>query len=161
MDRQIKLRVHHFYDIIRDFGSGKKIEPHPYGHSLHKIARLILSKPNLGIKIVVSCDSICVGCSHYKTGHCDDTVTQRKDFTLKEEFNDYIDRRIMDKCQIKEGSVLTPIQLCRKAKDYLDNINYIYLGNEDWHTKERKENVIKGVEHYLRLHNFTHNLKED
>ena len=158
MDKSIKLRVHHFYDIIRDFGSGKKIEPHLYGHSLHKIAELIRSKPSLKIKIIVDCDSICDGCSYYKDDHCDDVVTHREDFILKEEFNNYIDKRIMGKCQIKEGDVFTPIQLCQKAKCYLDNVDYIYLGNDEWHTKERKKKVIKGLNYYSRLHGFSLNL---
>lgn len=159
MDKSIKLRVHHFYDIIRDFGSGKKIEPHPYGHSLHKIAQLIRSKPNLKIKIVVDCDSICNGCSHYKNGHCDDVVRHRRDFTLKEEFNNHIDRRIMAKCQVKEGDVLTPIQLCQKAKCYLDDIGFVYLGDDEWHIKKRKKNVIEGLKFYSQLHSFSLNPK--
>lgn len=154
MSKLIRLRIHHFYDIVRNFGIGKKIEPHPYGHSFHKIAQLIRSDPNLKIKIVVNCDSVCEGCSHYKGGHCDDVITHRRDFTLKEEFNNHIDERIMTKCQIKESDILMPIQLCQKAKCYLDNIEFIYLGNDEWHTRERKNNTVKGLKYYSQLHGF-------
>jgi hypothetical protein len=139
MDNVIRLRVHHFYDIIRDFGSGKEFVPHPYGHSLHKIAQLIRLNPNLNMQMLVSCDSICEGCLHFKNDHCDDVITHRKDFTLKEEFNNHIDNRIMGKCKIKERDFITPIQLCQKAKYYLKNIHFIYLGDEDWHIKKRKK----------------------
>ncbi|MFC1726970.1 DUF1284 domain-containing protein [Patescibacteria group bacterium] len=155
MDKSVRLRVHHFYDVIRDFGVGKKIEPHPDGHSFHRIAQLIRSNPKLKIKIVVDYDSICDGCSHLKGGHCDDVVNHRKDFKLKEEFNNYVDRRIMDRCQIKEGEILTPFQLCQKAKCYLDNIGLVYLGNDEWHTKGRKKNVNKGLKYYSQLHGFS------
>lgn len=150
----MNLRIHHFYDIIRDFGRGKIIEPHPYGHSYHKAAEKIRENSNLKIKIVVENDSICAGCSHLKEGHCDDKITHRQDCTSKEEFNNQIDKRIMKVCSIEESSIFTPIQLCEKAKKYLEGIEQVYDGNDSEHTLIRKQNVIKGIKYYSKLHNF-------
>ena len=144
-NKQINLRVHHFFDIIRDFGKGEDISPHPYQHSFHKIANLIRNNSDLRIKIVIKCDSVCDGCIYYKKGYCEDVLNHRKDFISKEEFNNQIDRRIIEKCLIKKGEILTPIQLCQKAKLYLDNINFIYAGNNRFHTEQRKKDVIKGL----------------
>lgn len=149
-DKQINLRIHHFFDIIRVFGKGKSgLFPHPYGHSFHKIAEIIMSNPSLKIKNVIECDSVCDGCVHYKNGHCDDSISYRKDFASKEKFNDRIDKRIIEKCLIKEGEILTPVQLCEKAKLYLDNIEFIYSGNDLWHTEQRKRDVSKGLKFYF------------
>lgn len=152
-NKQINLRIHHFFDIIRAFGKEEdNLSPHPYGHSFHKIAMII--KNNLGLKIknVIECDSVCEGCVHYKNGHCEDSINYRDDFASKEEFNNQIDKRIIEKCLIKEGEILTPIQLCEKAKLYLDNMEFIYSGNDFWHTEQRKKDVSKGLEFCLELH---------
>ncbi len=152
-NKRINLRIHHFFDIIRAFGKGENnLSPHPYGHSFHKIAMIIRNNPDLKIKNVIGCDSVCEGCVHYKKDYCDDSIDYRKDFVLKEKFNDQIDKRIIEKCSIKKGEILTTIQLCEKAKLYLDNIEFIYSGNDLWHTEQRKEDVSKGLKLYLELH---------
>lgn len=147
------LRIHHFFDIIRDFGAGKDFKHHSYGHSLHKIALLIKKNPNLKLRLVVRCDEICKGCRHFIKGHCDDVMTRRKDFTLKEEFNNFIDNKILNACFLKEGNIVTPAELCKKAQFYLDNIFIIYEGNEKENTQSRKDNVIKGLKTYRHWHN--------
>ena len=49
--KQIDLRIHHFFDIIRAFEKESIITPHPHQHSFHKIANLIRANSNLKIKI--------------------------------------------------------------------------------------------------------------
>ena len=150
----MELRIHHFYDIIRDFGSGKDIKPHPYGHSYYKVAELIRKNPNLQIKIVVGADAVCEGCKFLKDGKCLDKITHRKDFTSKEDFNNYLDKRIIKVSSFNEGDVLTPVELCKKAKSYLEKIEWVYEGNDPEHTEKRKENFINGLKDYSELHGF-------
>jgi len=155
-DKRVNLRIHHFFDVIRAFGifKEKNIKPHPYRHSFHKVAELIRINPDLKIKIVVECDCVCDGCVHCINGLCDDKINYRKDFSSKEELNNCVDKRIMEKCLIKEGETLTSVQLCQKANTYLDNIDFIYSGNDSWHIKRRKENVIEGLNYYSKFHGF-------
>ena len=40
----MELRIHHIFDIIRDFGSNKTFEKHAFGHSYHFIAEKILKE---------------------------------------------------------------------------------------------------------------------
>ena len=152
-NKQINLRIHHFFDIIRTFGKREdKLSLHPYVHSFHKIAGIIKDNPGLKIKNVIECDSVCEGCIYYKNGRCEDSINYRNDFVSKEKFNNWLDERIIEKCLIKKREVLTPIQLCGKAKLYLNNMEYIYSGNDFWHTEQRRENVSKGLKLYLELH---------
>lgn len=153
MVSKVNLRIHHFYDIIRDLGSGKKSWKNSYNNSLDEVARLIISDTKLKIKLVLSCDSICDGCIHNKNGHCDDKITHRKYFTSKELFNNFIDEKILKYCELKIGDIYTPGELCNKAKKYLENIEKIYFGNDPKNTKERKENFVKGLK--LILKDFT------
>jgi len=148
----VKLRIHHFFDIIRDFGRKVELKPHPYGHSYHKVAKAIWNYPYLKIRIVAESDDICVGCIHLKDNSCDDLISFRKDFRHKEKFNDFIDRKIMKACLINNDEVLNPVQLCTKTRLYLANILWIYDGNDLEHTLSRKESIIRGLKEYSEKH---------
>lgn len=142
------IRIHHFYDMIRDCGAGKHVTPHPYGHSLHKVYQQIMDDPKLQMRIVVGADSVCENCVHLIDGRCDDVVVHRHDFSSKEEFNEHIDRRILQACNLNEGDFLTPFELCEKARGYIEKMEWIYEGNDVENTRIRKLNFIKGLEIY-------------
>uniref|UniRef100_UPI003216DF0A hypothetical protein n=1 Tax=uncultured Draconibacterium sp. TaxID=1573823 RepID=UPI003216DF0A len=148
----MKLRIHHFFDIIRDLGSGKEITPHPYGHAYHTVAEKILNEPGLEYKLVECSDAICSGCTHLVNGICDDVITHRSDFESKEAFNNHLDNRIMSVCGFLENKTYSPRLLCKLAQRYLDNIGYIYEGNDELHTKARKASVEKGLRFYAEKH---------
>lgn len=150
----MKLRIHHFFDIIRDFSRVEEVKPHPYGHSYHKVARVIWNNANIKIKIIVQCDDICDRCVRLKNNVCDDTIPHRKDFKSKEKFNNFLDQRIMRICLVKEGDTFTPIQLCKKGRLYLENINWVYEGNDLDHTQTRKKNVMLGLKNYSKKYKF-------
>lgn len=72
-------------------------------------------------------------------------ISHRHDFTLKEEFNNYLDSRIFGVLKINEGDVVSFIEIVNKADEYLQNIAYIYSGNDIVNTNERKKYVAKGL----------------
>jgi hypothetical protein len=148
----MKLRIHHFFDILRDFGSGKTLSPHPYQHAYHLVAREIWNNPQLPIELVIASDAVCLGCIHLVDSTCDDVITHRADFSSKEEFNNHLDRRIMKTCGMHFSEHYTPEDLCKRAEKYLENIFFIYEGNDEEHTRERKRNVLIGVKLYSARH---------
>lgn len=150
----MKLRIHHFFDIIRDYGIGKEFLPHSYRHSYHKVAGEILADPEIKLEMVVEPDAVCIGCIHLAGSECDDIIIHRIDFNKKEDFNNYLDKRIMDVLGIPAGTIMTPKDLCIKAERYIDNIYYIYKGNDQGHTALRKNNVFKGVNLYSCKYNL-------
>jgi hypothetical protein len=151
----MKLRIHHFFDIIRDFGSGKEIKPHPFGHSYHAVAKLIREDATIAFQLIIESDEICKGCSHLIDGVvCDDVVSHRPDFEGKEAFNNYLDNRIMEVCGVELSKKYSPILLCGLADKYLENIKFIYEGNDLEHTEARKKNVILGLKYYSEKHGF-------
>jgi hypothetical protein len=145
----MKLRIHHFFDIIRDFGKKDDFKPHHYSHSYHLVANKIMVNPHLEIEIIRKCDDVCEGCIHNKDLHCNDSI-HRSDFPGKEKFNDYIDSRIMLKCNIADDYILTPLEILHKAQNYIDHIEWIYEGNDPQATLERKINLQKGISAYFR-----------
>jgi hypothetical protein len=150
----MKLRIHHFYDIIRDFGVGNPITPHPYGHSYHLLAREIWENSSIPIQLVLACDAICLGCNKIINENCTDTISHRQDFSLKQAFNNHIDSRIMNYCSLNQTEIYTPRQLCQVAGCYSNNKIQIYEGNDLNHTTIRHENFMKGLELYATKHNF-------
>jgi len=121
----MKIRIHHFFDIFRDFGSGKKIVPHPYLHAYHSVAELILNNPDITFELVTEADEVCKGCKHLINSVCDDGISHRKDFTKKEDFNTHLDKRIMEVCELDSSEKITPKMLCQVAYKYLRNIEFI------------------------------------
>ena len=148
------IRIHHFFDIIRDFGSGKIITPHQSLHAYHKVAEQIRENPNIELNLVIQSDDVCTGCIHLETSVCDDTISHRKDFTEKEDFNNFLDKRIVDICGFQLAAKYSPELLCNLAHKYIDNIELIYEGNDIPHTLLRKENVIRGLKYYSKKHGF-------
>lgn len=148
----MKLRIHHFFDIIRDFGSRKEILPHPYGHNYHSFAEQIRGNARLEFELVIASDEICKGCSHLNDGVCDDVIIHRIDFEGKEDFNNHLDKRIMQVCDLEKSKKYSPKEIIQLASKYIENIEYVYEGNDLEHTLKRKENVIKGVKYYSEKH---------
>lgn len=153
--RTINLRIHHFFDIIRDFGRNTEFKPHPYGHSYPVLADIIWNNSGLRFIIISKCDDICIGCKHLTGNSCNDIIEHRKDFKSKEKFNEYIDNRIMKVCSIRENEMFSTIELCKKAALYLDNIFWIYEGNDYAHTQKRKKCVTNGLKMYFERHKFS------
>ena len=144
----MKIKIHHFFDIIRDIGSGKNLGPHPYRHSYHKVAETIWQNPDTEVEIVIHSDEVCKNCIHLVGTSCNDIITHRIDFTLKEKFNKYLDFRIIEICGIDVSKKYTFRSLLQFSDKYVENIEFIYAGNDARHTAKRKENVQNGVKAY-------------
>jgi hypothetical protein len=108
--------------------------------------------------MVVECDDICEGCKYLKNNSSKEVIDHRKDFRYKEEFNDFIDFRIMKARLINKDEALTPIQLCRKTRSYLKNILWIYEGNDLQHNRSRAKNVERGLNIYSERINQKHSI---
>ena len=141
----INLRIHHFFDIIRDYGEGRVPKKHEYGHSYDEIAEKIYSDRVGEVKLVIKSDDVCNNCIMLNKGHCTDLIGHRDDFKSKESFNDYLDKRIMNILGYHENQVVRVRELINEADKYLENIFYIYDGNDIEHTKLRRANVAKGL----------------
>lgn len=148
----INIRIHHFFDIIRDYGSKNTIKAHPYGHSLHLISKQITTRETTTFKLVIKSDAICKNCNKLDNNHCIDTISHRIDFKSKEQFNNHIDNKIMEILNLEKGQTITTDELINLSHLYLKNIESIYKGNDIEHTKNRSINVEKGIKR-MKLNN--------
>ena len=141
-----ELRIHHFFDIMRDYGSGKSLSEHAYGHSYHTIGNELFENKTSTIKIVIKNDDICENCTKLNQGKCIDTIHHRSDFLYKQEFNDYLDTRIMNCMGYEDGQVIEVMDIVKNAHKYLVHIFELYDGNDIEHTELRKQNVSIGID---------------
>lgn len=148
------IRIHHFFDIIRDFGIFTEIPANKvYQHSYHTVACLIRENPDIRMQIVLGADSVCQGCIHKVNNSCNDLLTRKKGFTMKNDYNDYLDKRIMEACGISIGQIMTPKEICILSNKYIDNIESIYTIDDDDYISKKKTEFIAG------LRNYTENIK--
>jgi len=152
---EITMRIHHFFDIIRDLRTGEKmVADNNYKHSYHSVANTLRDSADIKMKIVVGLDSVCDGCIHNIDGKCDDPLTIKKGFTMKHDYNNYLDKRILEKYNISEGDIVTPGKICKSAYKYIDNIYQIYSLDPKEEIDARKKEFIEGLIFYSNHNNF-------
>ena len=141
----IKLRPHHLLDIVSDYGHDVKFEPHPYGHAVHTVARMVLSNTGLKAEFIVGADDICRPCMHLQPdGRCDDVMPNDKPPSSKQEYNDDLDRQLFNYFNFAPGTIMTIWQ-------FLENVNEIVPGVETICThpgedqKARLDGLKKGL----------------
>ena len=140
-DFDLKLRPHHIIDIITGYGNNVFYRPHPYGHSQHLVVPLLLSDPDLRIKLVLESDDICRGCKHLMAdGKCDDVLAQLTPSPSKQAYNDVLDCRLFDYFSLAPGSILT-------VRKYFEIVNACTPGIENicTHPKESPERRLTGL----------------
>ncbi len=153
MKDSVKIKPHHFIDIITSFASENIVlKPHPYGHSVHSISKRIIQDKNLILEIELQADDICAPCIHNINGLCDDTIDtshRPKAPSLKREWNLIIDERWCKRLDIKQGDKISSLEFCNRLKKNGDDISDIYAEVPKEDTAKREDNIKKGLKKYL------------
>ena len=151
----IRIKPHHFVDIITEFGAGtEEWEPHPYGHAVHSVARDVLANRDVTLEMDSGADDICAPCIHNKDGLCDDTIDTsfRPDApSSKREWNLIIDKRWYERLGLGDGDRLTASDFVRRLQDALKNgIEDVYREIPPEMTSRRLENLQTGTARFLK-----------
>lgn len=153
MQETIRVKPHHFLDIIRDFGGGRRtFEPHPYGHAVHTVAERILSDRAVVLELVVGMDDICAPCRNNQDGVCVDTIDtsfRPEAPSSKGEWNRIIDLRLFERLGLEEGTRLTASAFCRVARERLGDLCDIWREVPRRMTEERQCRLMRGISLYL------------
>jgi len=141
----MKLRPHHILDIVTDYGEGARFEPHPYGHSLHIVAKAITSDTGIKIQLVVGADAVCQGCKHLQPdGSCDDVLGQLDGKPSKQSYNDDLDRRLLAYLDLKPGAVMTVRQYLQKVNEKVPGIEKVCTHPKE-DGRKRLANLTRGL----------------
>ena len=153
MDEPIRIKPHHFVDILIALGRGQpEFEPHPYGHAVHSVAARLLDDRDTLLEIEMGADDICRPCVHNVAGQCDDTIDtsfRPEAPASKREYNLRIDRRWLARLGLSEGERLTSREFCRRLRRRLGDLAVIYRELPADRVAERTAALEAGVEQFL------------
>ena len=153
MEDIIRIKPHHFLDIITSFGGGQRtFEPSPYRHAVHTVSERILSDRTVTLKLVLGIDDICAPCRNNQDGVCVDTIDtsyRPQAPSSKGAWNERIDLRLFERLGLKEGARLTASEFCRIARERLGDVFEIYREIPRDMTAERERKLMKGISFYL------------
>lgn len=103
----MRARPHHLIDIVCRYGAGTQFRPHAYGHAVPSVAERVIADPEVLIEFGIGADDICAPCVHLVEGRCDDIVSSLDPPVSKQEYNDALDRRLLDFLGMTEGQTMT------------------------------------------------------
>ena len=154
MDPLIRIKPHHFVDIITDFGRGQaSFAPHPYGHAVHLVAERLRDAPDVLLEMELGADAICEPCVHNVDGLCDDTIdTSFRPAApqSKREYNLLIDERWCRRLGLCQGDRLTARELCERLQGGSEDLVEIYRENPPERTATREADLKAGIKTFLR-----------
>jgi len=149
----VRIKPHHFVDIITSFGAGQRtFDPSPYGHAVHTVSEHILSDRAVMLELVLGMDDICAPCRNNRGGVCVDTIdiSYRPEApSSKEAWNERIDLRWFERLGLKEGDRLAASEFCRIVRERVGNVFEIYREIPRDMTAERERKLMKGISFYL------------
>jgi hypothetical protein len=122
----MKLRPHHLIDIVRDYGHGVPLAPHPYGHAVHTVAGRVLHDLDLEVTFVLAADDICVPCRHLRAdGQCEDVLDQLDPPVSKQVYNDDLDARVFAALEMQPGVCMTVRAFLERLRAHVPGIEAI------------------------------------
>lgn len=149
----IKIKPHHFIDIITSFSADKVIlKPHSYCHNVHSISKAILENRDTLLEIDLGADDICKPCIHNINGICDDILdisNRPKVPMFKREWNLILDERWCTRLNLDQGEIISVLDFCELLEAGSNNLMEIYKENNRENTIEREMNLKKGLKKYL------------
>ena len=154
MPEMIRIKPHHFIDILTSLGEGqRRFVPHPYGHAVHTVSERILADPDIPLEIELGADDICRPCSHNVRGLCDDVIdTSFRPLAprSKREWNLLLDQRWCERLGLAQGNRLTAWEFARLARDRAGDITDIYREIPASRTAVRAQKLAKGIDWVLK-----------
>lgn len=153
MNEPIRIKPHHFIDIVTSFGAGQvTFRPHPYGHAVHSVSERVLADRDAVLEMDLGADDICKPCKHNVGGLCNDTIDTSFRPTApssKREYNLLIDERWCARLGVAQGDRLTAWEFCRRLQGCIEDIRDIYRETPPERTAERLGKLKEGIRKFL------------
>ncbi len=153
MSEAIRIKPHHFIDIIMALGRGQTtFKPHPYGHAVHTVAASLLIAPDVLLEVELGSDDICQPCRHNVDGLCDDTIDTsfRPDApSSKRIYNLLIDRRWCERLSLAQGDRLSARQFCIRLRERAGDLSAVYREIPAGHIMGRRRDLEAGIKRFL------------
>ena len=155
MTEPLRIKPHHFVDILTDYGAGEvATEPHAYGHGVHLATARILSERGLRLRMELGADDICDPCKHNVGGRCNDTIDisfRPRAPKSKGEYNLMIDRRWCERLGVQQGEELTAREMLGRLKERGGGLADIYQEEPAEAVEAKERNLRRGIKRLLEV----------
>ena len=148
----LKLRPHHFMDVIKLYGRGIDVfvPDAAYHHDFYKVANTLIGHREALVTITLGADDICTPCRFLgNEGACRDGLGHIPGFASKQAWNDEIDRRICAFSGVDAGATLTAATYCQILYSIHTKIAAIWHEEPSATRQERHRFFCLGAEKYL------------
>ena len=160
MTEPIRIKPHHFLDMLRDFGGGADMlaapaEPHPYGHAYAAVGRELWRDPDRLVEMDLGADAVCEPCKHNVNGLCRDTIDtsfRPAAPSSKRVYNLLIDDRWCERLEVSRGMRMTAREFVERVRERIgEDIADIYREMPPESNADREAKLREGVRKYLEL----------
>lgn len=130
----IKIKPHHYIDIIKLYGSGidNFIPDKDYNHDFYKIANLLILNKETKISLTINDDDICKPCKYINSsGICTDSVKHLKFIESKDEWNKILDKRIIELMNFSTDKLYSSNEFCKILYENKEKIYEIWKEEND------------------------------
>lgn len=150
----IKIKPHHFIDIIKLYGAGINnfVPDKNYQHDFYLIANSIIKNHDSVLKLTIDEDDICTPCKYINSsGICIDTITHLSCTNSKDEWNKTLDKRILEYLNLSTEKNYTANELCNIIFSNSLKIYDIWKEEELQKKEDRYNLFLIGSKKYLNL----------
>ncbi len=151
----IKIKPHHFLDIIKLYGKGLEVfvPDKKYNHNFYKAANDIIANHQAEITITSGEDDICAPCIFLgRDNKCTDRIFHIAGIDSKNEWNEILDNRIMQYTGIRAGNKYSSEEFCRILFFQKEIIFNVWKEESKPDKGSRYEAFCKGAKKYLGIH---------
>ena len=143
----IRIKPHHFVDIICQHGEGVAFSPHPFGHALHEVAARLLSGGEARLVVELGIDDICAPCRHNVGGKCNDRLdaATHGGVTTKHDYNLALDRRWCERLELEQGSELSVREFCSLLLARAGELGALYPHQDAAQCAAKAAQVLRGA----------------
>lgn len=148
----IKIKPHHFMDIIKLYGSGLSefIPDLVYRHDFYSVANKIVSNRVSELILTDGEDDICRPCKFLnKEGFCTDSISHVANITSKDSYNKLLDNRLMNMMDLSFHKIYITSELCNIMYRNRDVIFSVWKEESDIATQRRYDLFCAGILRYL------------
>ncbi len=149
----LRIKPHHFIDIITGFGAGISAPaPHPFGHAVHTVTVRILAERDIVLEMELGADDICAPCRYNNAGVCEDTIDtsyRPQAPSSKRQWNLRIDGRWCERLGLSAGDRLSAREFCVRLQQHAGDLTDIYREIPAARTAERQTKLEAGVAEFL------------
>lgn len=147
----IKIKPHHFVDMIKLYGTGLEffIPDESYGHNFYGVGNEILKNPNIKMQFTMDCDDVCMTCKFRNNNICADTVTNLGEYISKDSYNKMIDGLLVSYLDLDITKTYTAKEYCELLYNRKEVIFDIWTLEPPENTKKRYNLFCEGCRRYL------------